>query len=106
MDDVLPFGRWPSPLDAAGAAAGGASLSEISSDGTALYWLESRPHEGGRVVFVRADGDGVEELSPEGVSIRSRVHEYGGGASCLIPRHGPGAFAFVDLAEQRVWLQG
>jgi len=74
-----------------------------------VYWLESRPLEGGRVVFVRGDTDGdrqgVEDLSPEGVSIRSRVHEYGGGACCLVPGHGPGAFAYVDLADQRVWWQ-
>jgi dipeptidyl aminopeptidase/acylaminoacyl peptidase len=74
-----------------------------------VYWLESRPLEGGRVVFVRCDpdgeGHGVVDLSPEGVSIRSRVYDYGGGACCLVPGHGPGAFAYVDLADQRVWLQ-
>ena len=74
-----------------------------------MYWLESRPLEGGRVVFVRGDADGdrpgVVDLSPEGVNIRSRVHEYGGGACCLVPGHGPGAFAYVDLADQRVWWQ-
>lgn len=101
-----PYGHWPSPLTAAQAASGKVSLSELSSDGTWLYWLESRPSEDGRVVFVRSDGDGIADLSPQGVSIRSRVHEYGGGASCLVPGHGPGAFAFVDLAEQRVWLSG
>ena len=86
------------------------SLSEVCSDGRSVYWLESRPLEGGRVVFVRRDmygagaGAGVVDLSPEGVSIRSRVHEYGGGACCLVPGHGTGAFAYVDLADQRVWF--
>jgi dipeptidyl aminopeptidase/acylaminoacyl peptidase len=69
-----------------------------------VYWLESRPEDGGRVVFVRAEGGSVVDLSPEGVSIRSRVHEYGGGACCLVPQHGPGAFAYVDAGDQRVWL--
>jgi dipeptidyl aminopeptidase/acylaminoacyl peptidase len=32
------------------------------------------------------------------------VHEYGGGAVVLVPGWGPGAFAYVDLADQRVWL--
>ena len=84
------------------------SLSDVCSDGRYVYWLESRPLEGGRVVFVRGDpddaGHGVVDLSPEGVSIRSRVYDYGGGACCLVPGHGPGAFAYVDLADQRVWL--
>ena len=99
-----PFGFWPSPLGAEQAAAGRVSLSELTSDGVRLYWLESRPSESGRVVLVRSAGDAVEELSPGGVSIRSRVHEYGGGASCLVPEHGPGAFAYVRLDDQRVWL--
>jgi dipeptidyl aminopeptidase/acylaminoacyl peptidase len=104
MDRVAPFGRWPSPLEARQAAAGKVSLSEICSDGQSVYWLESRPDEGGRVVFVRAEGDRVVDLSPEGVSIRSRVHEYGGGACRLVPGHERGTFAYVDQADQRVWL--
>jgi dienelactone hydrolase len=112
MDIVAAYGRWPSPLSAAQAAAGKVSLSEVSSDGSSVYWLESRPAEGGRVVFVRADGSGgsggsggdTVDMTPEGVSIRSRVHEYGGGASCLVPGHGSGAFAYVDGGDQGVWL--
>ena len=42
--------------------------------------------------------------SPEGVNIRSRVHEYGGGAMCLVPGRGDGAFAYVDQTDQRVWV--
>ena len=80
------------------------SLSELCSDGDALYWLESRPAESGRVVLVRAGADGPSDHSPEGVSIRSRVHEYGGGAVCLVPRRSAGAFAYVDQTEQRVWF--
>lgn len=80
------------------------SLSELRSDGAALYWLESRPAEKGRVVFVRAGADGPRDHSPPGVSIRSRVHEYGGGAVCLVPGEAAGAFAYVDQSDQRVWL--
>jgi hypothetical protein len=111
MDIVAAYGRWPSPLSAAQAAAGKVSLSEVASDGSSVYWLESRPAEGGRVVFVRADasaadaaGGGVVDMTREGVSIRSRVHEYGGGACCLVPQHGLGAFAYVDGGDEGVWL--
>jgi dipeptidyl aminopeptidase/acylaminoacyl peptidase len=79
------------------------SLAELCSDGAALYWLESRPGENGRVVFVRADADGVRDHSPASVSIRSRVHEYGGGAVCLVPGGAAGSFAYVDQSDQRVW---
>jgi dipeptidyl aminopeptidase/acylaminoacyl peptidase len=98
------YGRWPSPLTAVEVARGKVSLAELSSDGAALYWLESRPEENGRVVFVRAGDDGPRDHSPAGVSIRSRVHEYGGGAVCLVPGGTPGAFAYVDQSDQRVWL--
>jgi dienelactone hydrolase len=116
MDTVAAYGRWPSPLSAAQAAAGKVSLSEIASDGSSVYWLESRPAEGGRVVFVRAGGAGGEgagggaaggdvvDMTPVGVSIRSRVHEYGGGACCLVPQQGAGAFAYVDGGDEGVWL--
>ena len=98
------YGRWPSPLTAGEVANAKISLAELCSDGAALYWLESRPEENGRVVFVRADAEGVRDHSPTGVSIRSRVHEYGGGAVCLVPGGMAGAFAYVDQSDQRVWL--
>jgi len=105
---TVPFGQWPSPLRAEDVAAGKVSLSELRSDGRSLRWLESRPTEGGRTVLVRAEGDGRRELVPAGANLRSRVHEYGGGAWCPVPGQGPGpgkeAFAYVDLTEQRVWL--
>ena len=40
------------------------SLSEVCSDGEAVYWLESRPAEAGRTVVVRADADGLADHSP------------------------------------------
>ncbi len=80
------------------------SLSELCSDGHAVYWLESRPAEAGRTVVVRADAHGMADHSREGVSIRSRVDEYGGGALCLVPGRSAGAFAYVDQSDQRVWF--
>ena len=105
MDSDAGYGRWASPLTATEVARGKLSLSELQSDGESLYWLEARPADAGRVVLVRAGPDGrLLDHSPPGVSVRSRVHEYGGGAVALVPRWGPGAFAYVDLADQRVWF--
>jgi dipeptidyl aminopeptidase/acylaminoacyl peptidase len=101
---IAGYGRWTSPLRAADVARGKVSLSELCSDGDALYWLESRPAEAGRTVVVRADASGMSDHSPGGVSIRSRVNEYGGGALCLVPGWSAGAFAYVDQADQRVWF--
>ena len=98
------YGRWVSPLAPGDVARAKVSLSELCSDGDALYWLESRPVESGRVVMVRAGADGLADHSPGEVSIRSRVHEYGGGAMCLVLGRSAGAFAYVDQADQRVWF--
>ena len=101
---IAGYGGWASPLAAADVARAKISLSELCSDGDTLFWLESRPAEAGRVVMVRADGEGLSDHSPEGVSIRSRVNEYGGGAMCLVPQRSAGAFAYVDQADRRVWF--
>ena len=104
MTTTAGYGGWASPLAPGDVARAKVSLSEVCSDGTAVYWLESRPSEGGRTVVVRADAQGMTDHSPEGVSIRSRVNEYGGGALCLVPGRRAGAFAYVDQSDQGVWL--
>jgi dipeptidyl aminopeptidase/acylaminoacyl peptidase len=101
---VVPHGRWPSPLEAAAVAAGRTSRYELLSDGRALYWPESRPTEQGRVVLVRWQAGVLTDHSPPGSNLRSRVHQYGGGAVCLVPGHAPGAFAYVEATDQRVWF--
>jgi dipeptidyl aminopeptidase/acylaminoacyl peptidase len=104
MATIKGYGGWPSPLAARDVARGKVSLSELCSDGDAVYWLESRPAEAGRTVAVRSDALGASDHSPDSVSIRSGVNEYGGGAFCLVPGRSSGAFAYVDQADQRVWF--
>lgn len=89
-----PFGTWPSPITPETVVAGAVRLGELQCGGRGedpsyrhrdLTWSELRPAEGGRVqlVFRGEPGHRAPEevdLLPEGVSARSRVHEYGGGA--------------------------
>lgn len=79
---ALPYGSWPSPLSPGALTAETRSLDEVRVDAADTYWLESRPWEDGRVVLVRRVGasGAVEDVVGEGVNVRSRVHEYGGGA--------------------------
>lgn len=73
------FHAWQSPLTARQLAVAGVRLSEPRYDGDDLYWLEARPAEQGRVALVRERFGVVAEVAPE-LSVRTRVHEYGGGA--------------------------
>jgi dipeptidyl aminopeptidase/acylaminoacyl peptidase len=78
---TLPFGSWPSPISVDRVVAGGRGLAEPMLDGAELYVLESRPDEAGRVTLLRLAADGsVTELTPAPANVRTRVHEYGGGA--------------------------
>ena len=51
--------------------------------GDSVYWLEARASEGGRNTLLRATASGSEEITPAPYNLRSRVHEYGGGAYCV-----------------------
>ncbi len=77
----LPHGQWPSPISAARVAQGAQALSSpMLSDGNS-YWLEGRPTEGGRTTLMRREPNGqTQELTPRPFNVRTRVHEYGGGA--------------------------
>ena len=69
--------------------------------GQGAFWLEARPWEGGRSVIVR--GDTGEDLTPAGMNVRTRVHEYGGGAWEVLPTLG--LVVFSDFASQRLFAQ-
>jgi len=77
---TAPFGAWPSPISAARVAAGSVPLSGVAIDGHDLYWLAGRAAEAGRNTLMRLRGNQSAELTPMPFNVRTRVHEYGGGA--------------------------
>jgi dipeptidyl aminopeptidase/acylaminoacyl peptidase len=84
-------------------ATQGVRLGSVAVDGDDVYWLERRPHEGGRSVLVRRSADGRhEELTPQGFNVRTRVHEYGGGAYIVAG----GQIYFTNFSDQRVYSGG
>ena len=102
MATVAPYGCWRSPIDAASLARGGRRLgaAAIAADGV-VWWAEGRPDEGGRVALMRrAPGGEPERVTPAGVNVRTRVHEYGGGAWCLLA---PDLVLFVGFEDQRLY---
>lgn len=80
---IAPFGTWKSPITAQRVAGGIKPLWAARLDGDAVVWLEGLPAEAGRVAAVRrplAAGASTQALTPAPYNVRSRVHEYGGGA--------------------------
>ena len=78
---TLRFGTWPSPITPDAIVAETIRLASVSLDAGRVGWLEGRPGEGGRNVLVQTDDTGrVADITPPPFNVRSRVHEYGGGA--------------------------
>lgn len=97
---ILPYGTWPSALSAEDVAAQSRKLAEPQLCNGAIYWLEARPEEKGRVQIVRRNAEGqLADLLPEGFSARSRVHEYGGGSYLATAD----AVYFVNNEDQRLF---
>ncbi len=92
------YGAWTSPITPELVAASSVSIGEPSVCNGVLYWLESRPAEEGRITLLRKTKAGVEELTPAPYSVRSRVHEYGGGAYLATEK---GVF-FVNNKDQNL----
>ena len=97
---VAPYGSWRSPIRIDDLVGDRVGLFETWIDGDDLYWLELRPSEAGRQVLVRVGADGAaEDLVPESVSVRTRVHEYGGGSYTVAG----GVVVYSDLADGRLY---
>jgi dipeptidyl aminopeptidase/acylaminoacyl peptidase len=78
---LAPYGSWRSPVALELVAGGSVRLAEPRWDGDAVTWLEGRADDDGRQTLVRwTPGGGPRDVSPAGINVRTRVHEYGGGA--------------------------
>ena len=99
---IAPYGTWHSPITAEIAARASGRIGEVAIVGDAVYWVEVRPHEDGRSVLVQWTPDGsASDVTPPGFSVRSRVHEYGGGSYLV---HGDTVY-FANGADQRLYRQ-
>jgi len=97
---IAPYGGWDSPITAGLIVSETIGLGSPTVDGQDIYWLEMRPGEGGRSVLVRRRADGIaEDVTPAGFNVRTRVHEYGGGAYAV---HDGGIY-FSNFSDQRLY---
>ena len=92
------YGSWPSPIEAKDLVVGAAGLSEVVTDGNDVWFNESRPEEGGRVAIMRWRNGEITEITAPDADVRTRVHEYGGGAWWAAD----GTLWYVDDTDQRL----
>ena len=93
------FGAWDSPITTSLIVGDSVSLDQVAIDGDDIYWIESRPREQGRCVLVRHRDGACEDVLPAPWNVRTRVHEYGGGA--YLVKEGRAYFSQFD--DQRLW---
>ncbi|MET0134407.1 MAG: prolyl oligopeptidase family serine peptidase [Kibdelosporangium sp.] len=99
--EIAPYGSWESPVSAQEAAVAGGSPEWVDVSGGELWWAESRPAEGGRVVLVRRPVDGErQDVLPDGWNVRNRIHEYGARPWTVLGTQ----VAFTHWGDQRVYL--
>jgi hypothetical protein len=96
-----PYGFWTSPITSDLVVADSRGLEQVALDGDAIYWTETRPQKQGRA-FVYRIGAGAdpERVTPDDAnvfSVRTRAHEYGGGAFAV----SEGAIYFSNNIDQR-----
>ncbi len=95
-------GEWRSPLSAAIVAEAGVSVSWPQILGDDVWWVESRPSEGGRRVIVsKKYGD----LLCAPFSASHAVHEMGGRSFLGVTDKDSFQIYFSNKSDQRIYLQ-
>ncbi|MER7180031.1 prolyl oligopeptidase family serine peptidase [Streptomyces hyaluromycini] len=102
--ETKAYGSWPSPIDAALAAAHDGFAEWVGFVGDEPWWTEPRPAEGGRRTLVR--GSTGESVLPAPWNVRSRVIEYGGRpwTGAVPDGGGEPLLVFVHFDDQRLYL--
>ncbi|MEM6450606.1 MAG: S9 family peptidase [Cyanobacteria bacterium P01_D01_bin.105] len=115
MGNSTSYGTWKSPITSDLIVSSSIRLGAVQLDNAPknpaapknqdIYWSELRPTEGGRQLVVRYGPEDVigevSDITPAPFNVRSRVHEYGGGAYVV---HG-GTVYFTNFADQRLYAQ-
>ncbi len=97
---TAPYGSWKSPITSTLIVERSIGLPEVRLDGETVYWLEQRPREN-RAVVVRGAEPNPHDVVDAPFNVRSRVHEYGGGAWTVAD----GTLYFSNDQDRRLYRQ-
>lgn len=101
--EKVPYGSWRSPITSDLVVQDSVGLSQPLLDSGSVYWIESRAQEKGRAVIVRLAPDGsARDVTPQRFNVRTKVHEYGGGAYTVRD----GVTYFSHSGDQRLYIVG
>ena len=104
------FGSWKSPITSDLIVSKTIGVGSIIVDGNNIYWLEKRPQEKGRSIIVGYIGGkskaaisprNIKNITPAPLSVRSKIHEYGGGAYTVVAN----TIYFSNYADDRIYQQ-
>ena len=99
---VAAFGSWKSPITSDLIVSKTIGIGSIALDRQNIFWLEKRPQEQGRNLIVGYFPErGVEDITPKPYSVRTKIHEYGGGAFTIEEN----TIYFSNYADGRIYQQ-
>ncbi|MBE9047702.1 S9 family peptidase [Pleurocapsales cyanobacterium LEGE 10410] len=99
---VAAFGSWKSPITSELIVSKTIGIGSIAIDGENIYWIEKRPQEKGRNVIVGYFSEmGIKDLTPSPLNVRTKIHEYGGGAFVIEQN----TIYFSNYTDGRIYRQ-
>ena len=99
---VAACGSWKSPITSDLIVSQTIGIGSLAVNHENIYWLEKRPQEQGRNLLMAYAGDGeLKNLTPAPLSVRTKIHEYGG-AAFIVDRN---AIYFSNYLDGRIYQQ-
>jgi dipeptidyl aminopeptidase/acylaminoacyl peptidase len=95
-----PYGTWESQITPERLVEQVVRLGQLQVHGDDIYWVESRPSDGGRQVIVRWRAGQTQDVIPPGFYARTQVHEYGGRCYAVSGK----TVVFSNWSDQRLWV--
>lgn len=107
--EIASYGSWKSPITSDMIVGESVQIEQILVDGATIYWSERHAEEAGRTtVLCRTTEGRITTITPPFVdqqkpyfNIRTRVHEYGGGAFTVAGD----VVYFSNFKDQRLYRQ-
>ena len=97
-----PFGTWDSPLTSDKLTQGTIGFADVAFVGDTPAWVEGRPWESGRCVLCIKKQNDDMDLLEDCFNVRTRVHEYGGGAVSVASNED---IWFNDVTKSQVFVR-